>query len=478
MKTTSNQIKTVLLIFACFTFVQLKAQEKTLFFMGVHPQSNLLNPAVSYNYSFLSLSMAPEMFVENSTFVFNDLLTTKMVNNQEVLYWDFETIDKTLKNKNFLNGGFSITPLFFGLEMRNSWFFNAHISVKHNSHFHYPGTISSLRFGNANVSTGTARTIDLNNYSINEQSYIETSLGLSKTINPKVKFGFHLKALTGISNIRTQKINAEIVTANDFSESVLRTDAWVDISGTLFNSDEIARTISTNINPPEFLAGKKSVSFRNVGAALDLGFQFKMNEKLTAFVSLIDLGAIRWGNKPQQLISKGEYVFNGLYFSSDLLQDDISADDFFEKYIEQYTDTIIGTFFPTTENKQYSTWLYPQAFWGTTWKANANFSFHALLQSKWYPKNILFRGSLGASLSTKNKKFAVSSNVSYSNYTLYNIGFGALYNGKRIQFFLLSDNINSINIRNSKGLNFNFGANVLLWKKKMEDKIKPLEMIY
>lgn len=460
-----------------FIALQSLAQEKTLFFMGIHPQSNLLNPAVSFNYSFFALSFSPDIFVENSTFVYNDLLISRIENNREVLYWDFENIDKKIKDKNFLNGGLSFTPIYFGLELRNTWFFNAHVSVKNTSFFHYPGTISSLRFGNADVETGTPRTIDLNNYSINEQNYIETSVGFSKEISKNVNFGFHVKALTGISNLRTKKFLAEIETANDFSTSTLRTDALVDISGTLFNTDKIEQAVTTNINPVEFLAGKKSVSVKNLGAAFDLGFQFKMGEKITGFASVTDLGAIRWGNNPQQLISKGEYTFDGLYFSTDLVEEALENDDFLSDYLEQYTDTIINTFFPETGDNNYTTWLYPQAFLGTSWEINRNFSAHVLMQSKWYPKNILFRSSLGASVSTSNRKLAFSSNVSYSNYTLYNIGFGALFNGRRAQLFVISDNINSINIRNSKGINLAFGINILLWKQAAIKKIKPVETL-
>ena len=453
------------------------AQEKTLFFMGVHPQSNLLNPAVSYNYSFLTLSISPDIFIENSTFVYNDLLTTRTENNRDITYWDFENIDRTLKEKNFLNGGITITPLYFGLELRNTWFLNSHVSIKNNSHLHYPGTISSLRFGNADIETGTPRTIDLNHYSINEQSYVETSVGLSKQVSEAVTFGFHLKMLTGISNLRTKKFLAEIETSDDFSESVLRTDARVDISGALFTTNKIEQTITTNINPPEFLAGKKSASFHNLGAAIDLGFQFKMGKKVTGYASVTDLGAIRWRKNPQQLFSKGEYTFDGLYFSTDLIEKAFTDDEFLKNYLEQYTDTIIKTFFPETGNNNYNTWLYPQAFLGTRFEINSNFSVHGLLQSKWYPQNLLFRGSVGANLTTKNKKLAVSSNVSYSNYTLYNVGFGALFNGKRVQLFVISDNLNSLNIRNSKGINFTFGLNILLWKQYIEDKIKPFESI-
>lgn len=434
----------------------LSAQDKTMYFLGVEPQSNLFNPAFQNDSVFLVFSLSGSSFINNPTLTYNDLFTTKTINGAEDMYWDFENIDRKLKDKNFIIAGIYSTPFFLGIKLKNQWFLNFSASVKGNSYFKYPGTISSIRFGNADLENNKPRIIDLNNYSINELTYAEYSFGVAKELSPALKVGVHAKALMGISAIKTNHFYASVNTKDDFSESLLETDILMHVSGTLFNTDKVEREFETTKPFKEFLTGKESISLRNFGAAMDLGFSYKINQSFTLYGSITDLGFIKWGLEPQQLVSKDQYLFTGFYFSPYTLKNDFS----FNKYLKQLADTVISTIIPETKNEKFITGLYPKTFLGLTYQYSPKISFNGLISSTIYNDVYILNGTIGTTW-VPYKKLALTSTFSYSNFSLCNFGLGVLLKFKRFQYYCVTDNIAGIDLANSRNSNFSMGVN---WK--------------
>jgi hypothetical protein len=69
-----------------------------------------------------------------------------------------------------------------------------------------------------------------------------------------------------------------------------------------------------------------------------------------------------------------------------------------------------------------------------------------------------------------NERLLFSGSLSYSNYSLYNLGFGVSYKCNGMQVYFVTDNINAIDLRNSKSINFAVGLNILIWKKERLEK--------
>jgi len=443
------------------------AQNKTLYFMDLHPQSNLINPAWHADSSYFIFSPSVHSFVSNSSLTVNNLFTTKTIGSQSDLYWDFETIDKKLKDKNYLDAGVRMTPFFLGLKLKNSWYLNFSTSIVGISYINYPGTISLMRFGNANLETNTPRTIDLNNYYYNELTYSENSVGFSKKVNSKLSLGVNLKTLIGLSAIKTNHFLASVETEHDFSQSQLATDISVNVSGELFNADKVNNVFSSQKNFGKFLFGEKPFSFRNIGLAFDLGFSYQPNKKLEISGSILDIGLIDWGLEPQKLVSNDSYLFEGIYFSPYI----VTEKDFsFNDYLEQYLDTITRTLIPEVENERFTTWLYPKIYLGVGYQYSPRINFNGLLNTVIYNDIFLINGTLGTNWLV-NEKLALSGSISYSNYTLYNLGFGVSYKCDCMQVYFVTDNINAIDLRNSKSINFAVGLNILIWNKKSLDEI-------
>jgi len=430
--------------------------------MDLHPQSNLINPAWQADSSYFIFSPSVHSFAGNSSLTINNLFTTKTINNQSDIYWDFETIDNKLKNKNYVDAGMRITPFFFGLKLKNNWYLNFSTSIIGVSHNTYPGTISLVRYGNANLETNEPRTIDLNNYNFNELTYWENSFGFSKRISSKVSIGAHLKTLIGLSAIKTNHFLASVETSNDFSQSLLATDISVNVSDELFNADRVNNVFSTRKNFGKFLLGEKSVSLKNIGLAFDFGFSYQINEKLELSGSILDIGLMKWGFQPQTLVSNDSYLFEGLYFSPYVVTD---VNFSFNDYLEQYLDTITKTIIPEIKNEKFTTWLYPKTYLGISYQYSPKVKFSGLISTVAYNDIFLVNGTLGTNWLV-NEKLSLSGSFSYSNHSLYNLGLGVSYKCNEMQVYFVTDNINAIDLRNSKSINFAVGVNILIWKKK------------
>ena len=160
-----------------------------------------------------------------------------------------------------------------------------------------------MRYGNANLETNEPRLIDLNNYFINSLAYQEFSFGISKNFYNKLQIGAHVKFLWGLYSLETTKFDASITTNDDFSSSLLNTDIRMNLSGPLVNIDNVENKISLNEDFIQKDLVKSFFSLKNPGVAIDLGFTYEFNNRLSFFGAVKDVGTIHWGNKPQQLLS-------------------------------------------------------------------------------------------------------------------------------------------------------------------------------
>lgn len=441
------------LVFSSFSSVLSQAQENTMLFLGIHPQSNQFNPAIQYNESVIVFSPKVDFSIANTSLTYNKIFDVYQDSKGSILYFDFESMEKNLKPKNVLHTDASVASVFLGKKIKNGFYGSFSYSTRGYVNFTFPNTLTDLRYGNANLATNEPRIIDLNNYFINSIAYQEFSLGISKNFFDKLYLGAHVKFLWGLYALETNRFDASITTNDDFSSSLLDTDIRMNLSGPLVNIDNVENKISLNEDFIQKDLVKSFFSLKNPGVAIDLGFSYEFNKQLSIFGAIKDVGTIRWGNKPQQLNSKGEYLFDGFYFSTENIAD-FNAEEFFN----HYADTLFSTFLPKTNSDAFNTRLFSNAFAGATYKYSPKLIFSGMVKSTFMYETVLFEGTAGATW-TPVELLSVAGTWSYNNFSLYNFGLGAVINLKRIQFYVVTDNINSIDLVNSKAINFAFGVN-------------------
>jgi hypothetical protein len=452
----------IVLYLLCIQFFHIlpsEAQDKTSYFLGLNPQNNALNPAYSYNRDLIIFNPSVSFSLANSSLTFHSMFNKGKGSQDTLLFWDFEKIEKKLRNSNSVYGDAAISLFFAGKVLKHKEYLSFQFSRKYNACFSYPESFVDLRFGNADLSRNKPRTIDLNNYAINGSVYDEFSFGLSKNLSRKFSAGVHVKILQGKVAVRTDRFLASVVTSDDFSRSVLTTNAMILFSAPIMKPKPGTKKLQVDMTE---LKGQTSwfyYTIRNLGTALDMGAIWTISDKIKLSGSVNDIGFIHWGAKPQQLVSKGEYLFDGFYFSSQNFEKFDAGN-----YFKTYTDTLQTLFFPKESKESFGTWLNVRSYLGISYKYRNNLHFTGLLKTTLYKNYFLFETTLGA-VYQPQKRVAVSGTWSFSNYSLYNFGLGAAYTGKRYQVFAVTDNINAITILDVKGLNLSVGVSWILFQE-------------
>ncbi len=434
------------------------AQEKTLYFLDAHPMCNEINPAIFFNRSVIILNPAFSFSVANSSLTVNSMFNRGIGPQDSLLFWDFENMEKKLKKVNSFHSEAKLNLIFAGKKLRNGYYSSFSFAKKNSNYFSFPRSFIDLRFGNADLTLNKPRTIDLNDYSFNAQIYNEYSFGLSKEISDRFSAGVHLKLLQGKVAAKTSRFNASIETNDDFSQAVLKTDIKIMLSAPVLSNNAPDDKLSVDISE---LSGQISwpyFTLRNLGAAIDLGFRYEYNSMLNISGSLNDLGFIRWGENPQQIFSKGEYMFDGLYFSTQNI-DEFDA----RNYFKSYTDTLKSVFSPRMNDYNFNTGITAKSYLAASWKRNHKLSFTALCKSSFFSDSFMFEVTTGA-VYKPFRRLALAGTWSYSNFSLYNFGIGAVYEAKKFQVYASTDNINAIDILNSKGFNMTFGVSWLVFQ--------------
>ena len=175
------------------------------------------------------------------------------------------------------------------------------------------------------------------------QSYHEVYLGASYQMN-SVTFGTRIKFMSGINDISTENASIKLTTEEEIyqlrveSDYVLNTTGAVDYDGINnvdVNGDKLSDELFSN-----FFG-------ENSGVAIDLGVDWKVNDKFSLSASVLDLGSISWKKDVVNYISKGDNTFEGVdildYIDDDqevVLEDSLYNLLDFEESNEGYSTSI------------------------------------------------------------------------------------------------------------------------------------------
>lgn len=156
--------------------------------------------------------------------------------------------------------------------------------------------------------------------------YQEMSLGIQHQLTSKISWGAHAKLLFGAFNVNTRKLNATITTNEDDYSMFLQYDADARLASAIPIQLNLGNgTYEVTMADLEWsLLGN---AFKNMGAGIDLGFRYKLTDKVTLSASLLDIGFIHWKTSAQQVSSAlsdgGHFYHDGGFLFSGLSEDDI-----------------------------------------------------------------------------------------------------------------------------------------------------------
>jgi hypothetical protein len=272
-------------------------------------------------------------------------------------------------------------------------------------------------------------------------------------IENKLSYGVRLKYLAGRFNITTKKSVFDLFTDTSNSNILLKSDIEIQTSGI----DNLDNYLDQNLASLLFSV--------NRGIAIDLGLNYKINEKFNVNASVLDLGFIKWRSRTLSFVSQEpgkEFEFKGYKLREfmNLLYDFDSLGNELKDSISDYLQI------DSLYNVKYKSNLPIRFNIGGTYSISNQHHFNLLLNGILWNHHIFPALSVSYYYNLRRfLGFMISYNIFNNQYT--NFGGGISINGGPIHFYIVSDNIPGlIFYKNTNNISLQFGFNIFLhWKE-------------
>lgn len=419
------------------------------------PQSNYNNPAfIPQGKIVVGIPVLSSISTStySSSFSLDDILKDNPSNDS--LNLDLSYLISKGQKSNLLTQYVDNDILYVGLKL-NSNFLSFGIRNRLYSRFIYSEDLVKLLWnGNASY---LDEELNLSSTKVNHDHFLDYYVSFAYMIGENVSLGIRANLLQGLSSLQTQRNEITILT-NSQGENGYSFDAntsfLINTSG--FNSD------STNPGG----VSDYIFNFKNLGFSFDIGADYKLSERFSINISILDLGKINWKSNLKSYESQADNV----HFSG-VTVDINSNDDVFETYMDSLTSLIDVNEF----EQEYSTGLPTRFYAGLEYygydrKNRFGFVFSGiLLKDKFSPAF-----SVGYDREV-SKHFAFKVNYSYLAYAPLNLGAGFSFNFKPFQFYMLTDNVFSTFLWDrQRYLNIRFGINILIPERNYIPKGEPV----
>lgn len=470
-------------VIGCAVADTVSAQDgnNAAYFLPNLPQRVRLNAAYQPEYKmWIGIPALSGISVNynNSSFGVEDLLHKE---GHDSLYVDIDGAYKKLRKNNIISVFNENSILSFGMRLKDSWYLTFDVTEKNDVVFTAKKNLFTfLKNGNAPY---VGQNFDLGGVGLKASAYDEFAFGVSKRLGDKWTVGGRLKFLLGIGNVNMKKSKIHIDTKDDGSNLRLHSEQDLYITGpvTFDNTLDDEGYVDWDGIDTDFddFSGKMIFNTKNPGAALDLGVEYKLNDKTKLYASIVDAGFIRWGGKGYRFSQNATFDWTGADASDSGNKNNPnykSIDDAFEDMV----DTLKNKFRLKQGQKSYMTMLHSALYLGATHDFHKYLTVGGLLRMTMMDKSIY--PSLTVSAESRIHR-NVSATVSYSamlgNYA--NIGVGITAKAGPVQLYASTDNVLGTNYTKSKSVGGRFGINLLFGhkdknKKVEEEEIPPVEV--
>lgn len=480
-------IRNITIIFIFFSTLTLFAQQSnTLFYMHRIPQSSLVNPAIKQEckltISGLAVPVSGQLFPAMHTntgstgFAYKDMVQyNQVIDSLEYptsASFQYDDLLGVLKDVNYITFEEHLDIISVGYKWKDGWDFTFNIASKTEMRLNFTKDLIQLMADGGNGASFSGNTAVIN-MGITATQWHEIGIGASKKINDKLTLGARAKLLFGVHNMWSKKSDLEWSTnATDYTYDV-HADMEVYTSQSFYKVDKYYYDYDadsmvfegTNLNPS---TNDIIFNFKNPGAAFDFGADYKLNDKISLYASVIDLGFIRWKNNVNVFTVDGKYQFDG-YDPQPYATENDSIIDAHNTALAQEA---INIFLPERQVSNYYSYLTPKFHIGGTYQ------FHEKMNAGLLYRGDIYAGKLHSSLTLSgnaniNKWFSayVSYSMMYNSYT--NVGVGLVAKASIFQFFVVTDNIwGYMWPQSARVVNGRLGINLMFGCKK--DKSKTL----
>lgn len=441
-------------VYVFFCLNNLQAQGNfTMYSMTKMAQSHYENPAFSANGKvYIGIVLGHNSFgISHSGFRLNKVLTQRKYDDS--LELNQTALLKSLWKRNYLGADIRNEMLGVGFHVKKNYF-SLSITNRITANFIYPKDLFVLALeGNGRSLLGNRANLD--GLGFNLDGYVEYALGYNRAINDKLHVGGRLKLLSGYANFTTKKSKLGITTNEE--NFALTTDGQFKFASSGFRS-------FFDSTYTEGFSYKTPYNFKNFGIALDLGATYKIMDKLEVSASLLDFGFIRWKEQTASYQTDNlDFTFEGVDVKA-YLND--SSD-----YLDKLKDTLLSKVNNDITYDRYSSMLSTRFYLGARYNVTDWFSVGATSYNQIVGKRLRTSLILSGTIQLKNW---LGFTLNYSTYarSIGNLGFGLSLRGGPIQFYVMTDNLLSLNYKSTKNIHVSCGLNLLIGKLDAKKETK------
>jgi len=347
-------------------------QVNTLYFMENIPVRHFLNPSFQpTNDFYLSLPVVgfTQFNIGNNSVSLKDIIYN--VNGKTITFLntngDIGLFYNTLKSNTIIRTDFQTNLLSFGFR-QNTAYWTFSVTEKIDGTMNLPKDIFKISlFGTPDPQNNS---FNFRSLQSNVSVYTEIALGYSKKLDDTWRIGGKLKLLLGQANI-----------SNNNNQFLLQagTNEWnIKGDGTLNMAIPGKLTVGTNFQNISYTKPAGILDWINptgIGAGIDVGVEYRLNDKIKLSGALNDIGFIRWMRNSQNYHYGVDYSFSGIK----LFNSNSTINTFQDVYNQLFlhnalVDTIV-TAFNSSSKTNITSNSYTTA---TTAKLNLGFEYSIL----------------------------------------------------------------------------------------------------
>ena len=410
--------------------------------MSFLPQSTYFNASSLPNDRFyLGFPMVSNSSINvfNSGFKYKDLITR----TNDGSFYDLNNVLSKLSKENFFLTDVSTDLLSFGLRTKKNYFmFN--VTEKIDFRFGYSKQFLDLLWNGNGPTVGQTQEF---NFALDLSHYREYGLYYSRQINSKLHAGIRVKYLYGMENISTARNTVTLFTDPSTYDITATSDFNINSAG-------FSKVDYKNLSEYAF---KKN----NKGWGLDLGADYRINEKIGVSASVTNIGFIKWNTDLNNFKSEkpgSAYTFRGFEMNQ-VINDSVTSTQVFNTVL----DSLQKNFRLIETKESYKINFAPTVFVSGKYYFDEFIYAGLTLQSRKFDSK--YRTTASASFNFRLREF-FDFGIAYSigKKSFGNLGIGLCYNFGNANLYLLTNNIfGAIDYKSTKflsgrvGINFAFG---------------------
>lgn len=398
----------------------------TLYFVPEIYQARFLNPAYPLSCrTVIGVPILSSMYLDymNTNISYNKIFNEETPTQPHVL--NPQLLINKLSKRNFISFDAHFHLFSLGIK-RKSGDFTFDVTEKTRLWTGIPRQLLGFPiYGNGDPNYFQS---SFNGLGVDFDYYREFALGYSRRINEYYSIGVRTKLLFGKLNLYTKELDIGINTNEEDFRWTVYSNANINASFPIIiqqdNSGNITGVSLASISPIELFFNRS-----NPGFAIDLGGILKINENLSAYASIVDLGFIRWRSNVQNINQDGEFTFSGF---TNLL-------NLGETNFSELLDSLYNEFLVDVGHLNYTSFLPLQIYLGSSYQLLPKLTVGALNRNMIYNKKIF--PSLTLTLNYQLFKFSkIALGYSIINRSFNNIGLTWYIGSKGLQFYVSQDN--------------------------------------